>query len=655
MAEVHQMRRSDCSPADPAASPAGHYLKEELRDLLRTDPSVFEFFDAAIGDGLWFWDVTRPEEEWLSPRFKELFGYRDDEVPDTSAWWRENIFAEDLPQVVESFSLQCADPAHPYDQIVRYRHRDGSTVWVRCRGMAIRDAAGRAVRLLGAHTDLTAVKRAEQALRESEERFRCLVESSSDMITRFAPDGTLRYVSPTCRKLLGYEPEDLVGHPAREFIHPEDLDLLAWGEGAQPGPSGPATVTHRVRRRDGTWAWFETTKHAIVGPGTGDTVELQAASRDISDRRQVEEALRRSADHFRTAFEEGPLGTVIVTADGRFRRVNRRFCEMLGYEEKSLVGLRLAEVSHPGDAAAEDELVQRLVAGDIPHYQIEKRWIRRDGTTMWGRLTRTMVRSAAGEPFTLGLIEDTTAIHDAESSKREFDALQEAFLMVAAHDLRDPIAGMSGLVQVLIEDAAEIDPETQLSLLRLILAETDRMQGLVSRLLEAGRLTHGAVVATRRPTDLGLLIRRVSETIDPGAHPLEVDADPSGGAVVAFVDPALVERIVENLVRNAVGHTPPGTPIRVRAAGDGGGGAFVVVEDAGPGVTDDQKARIFERFHTGEGSSGGTGIGLWAVARLAELHGGRAWVEDRPGGGASFHVRFPAAPAEAVSAARRAS
>ena len=142
-----------------------HYLKAELYELVRKDPAIFEFLQAGSLDGIWYWDVDRQDQEWMSPRFKELFGYRDDEVPNTSEWWMANIFPEDRDLALDNFAKHLADASHPYDQIVRYRHRDGSTVWVRCRGLAVRNERGEPIRLLGCHTDVTALKRAEEDLR----------------------------------------------------------------------------------------------------------------------------------------------------------------------------------------------------------------------------------------------------------------------------------------------------------------------------------------------------------------------------------------------------------------------------------------------------------------------------------------------------------
>jgi hypothetical protein len=141
-----------------------HYLEAELYQRVREDPAIFDFLQDGSLDGIWYWDLDNPEQEWLSPRFKEVFGYTDDEVPNTAEWWQANIFPEDRDLALDNFEKHCADAKHPYDQIVRYRHKDGSTVWVRCRGLVVRDATGRPKRLLGAHTDVTNIKEAEQAL-----------------------------------------------------------------------------------------------------------------------------------------------------------------------------------------------------------------------------------------------------------------------------------------------------------------------------------------------------------------------------------------------------------------------------------------------------------------------------------------------------------
>lgn len=149
----------------PGEDPAGsHRLRDELYALVRDDPAIFEFLQNGSLDGIWYRDLEDRDAEWFSPRFKAVFGYDDHEMPNSARWWRSNIHPDDLTLALENFEKHKADPAYPYDQIVRYRHREGHTVWVRCRGMMIRDRAGRPTRMLGAHTDVTALKRTEYEL-----------------------------------------------------------------------------------------------------------------------------------------------------------------------------------------------------------------------------------------------------------------------------------------------------------------------------------------------------------------------------------------------------------------------------------------------------------------------------------------------------------
>ncbi len=142
------------------------YLRHELERLFREDPSIFEFLHTRVLDGLWYWDIEHPKQEWMNDQFWRLLGYDPNEKEPLAKEWQDLIHPDDLDAAMKNFHAHCADARHPYDQIVRYQHADGSTVWVRCRGMAIRDDNGKAVRMLGVHIDLTELKEAEQRLKD---------------------------------------------------------------------------------------------------------------------------------------------------------------------------------------------------------------------------------------------------------------------------------------------------------------------------------------------------------------------------------------------------------------------------------------------------------------------------------------------------------
>lgn len=151
-----------------------HRLHSELMSLLKSDSSIFNFIEQSCLDGIWYWDLEQPEHEWMSPSFWRTLGYEPLEKQHLTSEWQDIIHPDDLAVAIENFKKHCEDANYPYNQIVRYKHKQGHTVWVRCAGMAIRDDNGKPVRMLGAHTDVTELKNSELDLKkamESRNRF----------------------------------------------------------------------------------------------------------------------------------------------------------------------------------------------------------------------------------------------------------------------------------------------------------------------------------------------------------------------------------------------------------------------------------------------------------------------------------------------------
>lgn len=222
---------------------------------------------------------------------------------------------------------------------------------------------------------------------------------------------------------------------------------------------------------------------------------------------------------------------------------------------------------------------------------------------------------------------------------QEAAAVRDTFLHAVSHELRTPLTVVVGCAGLLADDTVSLKPEETGDLIHRLLNNAEKLERLLSDLLDLDRLARGVMEPRRRPTDVGLVLRTVVEYLDAGDHPVEVDVAPG---LTAAVDAAQMERIVENLLANCLRHCPSGTPVAV-GAGATDDGLLVFVDDRGPGVPDDDKLRVFEPFQRGAAATHtpGTGIGLSLVARFAALHGGRAWVEDRPGGGSSFKVLLP--------------
>lgn len=230
---------------------------------------------------------------------------------------------------------------------------------------------------------------------------------------------------------------------------------------------------------------------------------------------------------------------------------------------------------------------------------------------------------------------------EAAQRLRALDEMKNTFLEAVSHDLRTPLTSILGSALTLEQTGMLLPREDALDLVHRIAVNARKLERLLSDLLDLDRLQRGIITPQRRPTDLGALVRETVLASDLGDRPVEIDAE----SIVIPVDAAKVERIVENLLANAARHTPEGTRLWVRVRPEEGG-ALLIVEDEGPGVPEELREAVFEPFRQAGGVSNhspGVGVGLSLVARFAELHGGRAWVEERPGGGASFRVLLPRA------------
>ena len=270
--------------------------------------------------------------------------------------------------------------------------------------------------------DVTERLRAEEALRESEERFRRLAENAADIIFRYRllPAPGYEYVSPAVTSVLGYSPDEVYADsglgPA--IVHPDDLEGLSRLSEA----SADAPLVLRFYHRNGSLVWLEFRTVPTRGD-EGELVAIEGIARDITERKRAEHILRETEERFRKIFEDGPLGMAIAGADFKLVRANSTFCRMFGYSEQELAEMTFAEITHPEDVDKTIELAQQLFAGAIPSYKLEKRYIRKDGATVWATLTASVIRSEDGTAlYSIGMVEDITDRRRQEEALRESES-----------------------------------------------------------------------------------------------------------------------------------------------------------------------------------------------------------------------------------------
>jgi PAS domain S-box-containing protein len=332
-----------------------------------------------------------------------------------------------------------------------------------------------------------------------------------------------------------------------------------------------------------------------------------------------------------------------------------------GAAEWPALGRRWGDHIAPDDRAPAISTLREAIASGSDR-SIEYRLRADDGRVTWIRDLVRVTNGRGGRPQLRGLMVDVTDRKRAEQALREserqasdayrrereaaqqlraLDEMKNTFLEAVSHDLRTPLTSILGSAITLERATDGLTVDDMRDLARRIAANARKLERLLSNLLDLDRLQRGIVSPQRSATSIPDVIRRVLGEIEhPRASRVELDPSP----ITVSVDGGQVERIVENLVMNAIRHTPEETRILVRAVPQDGG-VLLTVDDDGPGIPPALREAIFEPFRQAPGSTSehapGVGIGLSLVRRFAELHGGRAWAEEREGGGASFRVFLP--------------
>jgi PAS domain S-box-containing protein len=383
-------------------------------------------------------------------------------------------------------------------------------------------------------------------------------------------------------------------------------------------PLGGSSMTEVVQIEEGLLA-------AVI-------VSLLILGAVLSERAAAESALQRERVIFADAQEVAHIGSWEWNiAENRITWSDELF-RLYGLEPvPEVVHGAYFEHIHPEDRERVNETVARALVDSAP-FSFEHRVVWTNGTVRWIHAQGHVVVDAAGDPVRMvGTSQDIT-------ETKRLHELRENILATVSHELRTPLTSILGFAQTLKERGADLDEGTRAEMVRHLVEQAKRLQRLLSDLLDLDRMRHGVLAPRFHPTDVGALVVNVAARHAEEGHLIDLHA----AAIVADVDAAKVERIVENLLSNAVKHTPLGTDVLARVERDG---AFVLiaVDDRGRGVRKDERKAVFELFNRGDSYGGvpGAGIGLSLVAQFAAVHGGHAWVEDRPGGGASFRVQLP--------------
>ncbi len=369
---------------------AAQDLENELSDILRQDPALLRALDARLTDGLWYFDTSDARGVWVSPQFKVRLGYQPDEIEDDLDWALSRIEPDDVAALRVHYERHCNEPDYPYDHVVRYRHRDGSHLWMRSRGFVLRDEYGAPRRMIGVYIDVSEMKNAEQALRRSEERLHSMLANMSEGIVVAEVDGPIISWSRAALEIHGLASGD-------DWLQPlsalgEQFDLYTLDGAAVPLEQWPLARVFRgevlrghelrVVRRGTLWERVFSYAGSIVEEPSGKRMAFVAIT-DLTDRWRATEALKESEERLRIANDVAGIGTYFRDLTTGVLRFSPKLMEILGHPAGTEVDVAKGfAFVHPDDRARVLEVL--AASGNAAESaRVEIRVLRPDGELRW--------------------------------------------------------------------------------------------------------------------------------------------------------------------------------------------------------------------------------------------------------------------------------
>jgi two-component system CheB/CheR fusion protein len=518
--------------------------------------------------------------------------------------------------------------------------------------------------------DITERKEAQESLRQSQERFSAIVNQASVGVAQARLDGTLTFTNTCYCQLMGYDERELAGMDALELVHGADRPAtqLLFERLAEHGE--PFQTECRNLRSDGSFIWLHKSV-TVLTDAEGRPGSALIVCSDISERKFAEDALRESEERFRLVLENAVDYAIFsMDLERRVKSWNTGAERLLGYSEAEILGRSADTIFTDEDRAAgapQEEAAIALAQGRAADDRLHQR---KDGSRFWA--SGALMPMHNGEGAVIGMVkvlrdqsEQRAAEEEVEQSRSELldalranesarkaleaaDAAKDRFLAVLSHELRNPLASISGAAELLAPES--LPAQDQARAARVIRRQSAAMKVLLGDLLDVSSLRRGRLVLRRdRVSAQNIADAAVEATrplIERAGHVLNVHVAPRQD-IWLDADPIRLAQVVSNLLSNAAKYTPDGGHVTLEVGSDKGEAVFEVTDD-GIGMEPHTVEAMFEMFtqseHAHERAAGGLGIGLALVRSIVELHGGTVRGQsDGHGRGSRFTVRIPQA------------
>lgn len=591
-------------------------------------------------------DPDNPEIIYVSKGSMHVCGYEPWEMLGRTPHFLqgEKTEREKLDAIREALETQM-----PFEgELVNYR-KGGEEYWVHLNIMPVKDETGKVTHFASVQRDITERKRLEQKVLESEQRYELAITGSSVGIWDWSIPTNALFWSSRFKEIVGIADKKFRPH-LDEFtsrLHPDERDQVMEAVQQHLEHRIPYDIEYRLRHHDGYYVWIHARGQAIWNEH-GEPLRMAGSVDDITTAKISAKQLEESETQFRVSMTFAPIGMALVSLDGRWLQVNRALIKMLGYSENEMLRLDLQAITHPSDLHLGLTQTDLMLRGELEFYQLEKRFIHKQGYEVWALISVSLVLDEKQKPkhFVAQIqdvsdrkkTEEKTAqlIRALSNSNKELDD----FAYVASHDLKSPLRVIDNTSRWLEEDLADHLDEDSQENLQLLRSRVRRMEKLLDDLLEYSRVG--------RKMDESFEETISGEELMKGI--LLLLAKPEGMTVI--VSPEIyaltfyrmpLEQVLLNLISNAIKHHDKQEGQIEVSIHDNGDAYLFCVKDDGPGIPAKYHAQVFKMFQTLKPRDRveGSGMGLAMVRKQIEFFGGTITVESEEGKGSAFKFTWP--------------
>ncbi len=598
---------------------------------------------------------ARWQIEWINEGFTRLFGYTLDEIKGR----RPSEFLRGPDTSAEALAaMDAADASgRPFKGELLNYAKSGEKHWVEVEIQALRDETGRVTGYMSLLLDTTERKLAEQELAQREAQLRFILNALPVGVSWTAyGDGREAWINDAVLRLTGLSREQALNNDSyRAITHPDDwARQSAEYARLRQGETDHFSMEKRYLRLDGTEVHGFLNVQVFRGPD-GRILQEVASIADLTALKQIQQEIARKEAQFRFIFDSVPVGLswAIAGQDEQTRIVNAEHARLSGVSagEARLHRDAYQQRTHPEDLVRQRELAQRMRAGELDEFTLDKRYVHAGGDVVWVRLFRRLHRDPNGGPAQeLNALVDITELkhvqdelNAAKDTAERANLAKSQFLAMMSHEIRTPMNGVIGMTSLLLDSPLAAEQREY--------AETIRVSGealltIINDILDFSKIESGHLELEETEFELRECIEGALDLLAPRAAEKRLDllyeiAD--GVPATLRGDPSRLRQILVNLLGNAVKFTEHGEvllSVRPQAIEGEVAELLFSVKDTGIGIPAEAVGRLFRSFSQVDASTtrrfGGTGLGLVISKRLAELMGGAMWVESEPGRGSTF-------------------